>query len=181
MDDSASVLVKAFNRNCDRVFSSIVVGGVCLGFMWNYVLLIKAIVYFQAIRLSAFSVIIANKRYSSLSGDYEIVVVTESRLDVLHHEPAVAVRPSFDFRSVEEFQALAIDGLYGDLAICEAFVTSLLRWSSDAIGVIKSISPLSSVHERRSGKELAVMRLLFADSTGSIAVCLWNEMVSVPR
>ena len=28
MDDSASVLVKAFNRNCDRVFASIVLGGV---------------------------------------------------------------------------------------------------------------------------------------------------------
>ena len=78
------------------------------------------------IKLSAFSVIIANKRYSSLAGDYEIVIVTETRCDVIHDEPAVAIRPLFQFRSVEEFQGLAIDGLYGKHALCEISETSVV-------------------------------------------------------
>lgn len=127
MDDSASVLVKAFNRNCDRVFGSIVLGGVSFN---RYVkvrgLYLIVIIYFQMIKLSAFSVTIANKRYSSLAGDYEIVIGTESRFDVVHDEPAVVIRPSFEFRSVDEFQSLAIDGLYGKILLNGTFETRFI-------------------------------------------------------
>jgi hypothetical protein len=55
------------------------------------------------------------------SGDYEKVVVTESR----------------------------VDGVHDDMVI-----TPFVRCCfSDVIGVIKSNGPLSSVHERRSGKK----------------------------
>jgi hypothetical protein len=125
-DDTASVIVKAFNRNCDRVFASIVLGGVRYSLHVELCILHPmAIVHFQMIKLSAFSVIIANKRYSSLASDYEIVIAAESRLDVVYDEPAVAIRPSFEFRLVEEFQALAIDGLYGEYALYEIFETLL--------------------------------------------------------
>ena len=50
---------------------------------------------------------------------------------------------------------------------------------SDAIGSIKSISPLDFVRERRTRKALAIVRLLFADESGSISVSLWHEMVSI--
>ena len=45
-------------------------------------------------------------------------------------------------------------------------------------GVIKSVGQLSIVHERRGGKPLPIVRLLLADLTGKIQVCLWNEMVN---
>ena len=45
------------------------------------------------------------------------------------------------------------------------------------IGVIKSISPSTIVHQRETSKPLSIVRLLLFDSTGRIEVNLWNEMV----
>ena len=68
---------------------------------------------FQMIRLGEFGVSIANKNYNTLNGDYEIIVLNHSSLDVMHDESVAAARPSFQFRSVHEFETLPIDGLYG--------------------------------------------------------------------
>lgn len=50
---------------------------------------------------------------------------------------------------------------------------------SDSIGVVKSVSALNYVRERKSGRMLGIVRLLFGDESGTIPVCLWNEMVTV--
>ncbi|CAF4370862.1 unnamed protein product, partial [Rotaria magnacalcarata] len=46
----------------------------------------------------------------------------------------------------------------------------------DVIGVIKSISPATTVHERITFKPLTIVRLLLFDSTGKIEINIWNAM-----
>lgn len=65
------------------------------------------------VQLGAFSVSIANKKYSSLSGDYEIFLLGKSRVELSPDQSLVATRPSFRFRAVKEFESLPVDGLYG--------------------------------------------------------------------
>ncbi|CAF4285904.1 unnamed protein product, partial [Rotaria magnacalcarata] len=48
----------------------------------------------------------------------------------------------------------------------------------DVIGVIKSISPATTVHERITFKPLTIVRLLLFDSTGKIEINIWNAMAS---
>lgn len=65
------------------------------------------------IEISKFYVTVANKKYSQLNSDYDIVVQDYSELVVINDVMSVPFQPTFQFHLLGEMELLKIDGLYG--------------------------------------------------------------------
>ncbi len=131
------------------------------------------------IKLSKFYVTVANKKYSQLNSDYDIIVQEYTEFSVIRDVPPISIRTEFQFHLLGEMELLKIDGLYGWYIadFISASVMKIFRFFTDAIGVIKSVGALTVVHERVSFKPLPIVRLLLFDSTGDMEVNLWNDLV----
>ena len=127
------------------------------------------------IELGVFGVTVANKPFNSLNGDYELVVLEETQLNVCHDTPIVTVHPLFTFRSIVELEKLPVNRLYGLYLLPISCLS--ISCIVDCKGVIRSIASLSSVREQKTGRSLPILRLLVGDGMGNISVCLWNELV----
>jgi hypothetical protein len=65
------------------------------------------------IELSKFYVTVANKKYSPLESDYEIIVQDYTEFIVMRDVAPIAIRPTFQFRLLGEMEQLKVDGFYG--------------------------------------------------------------------
>jgi hypothetical protein len=65
------------------------------------------------IELSKFYVTVANKKYSQLNSDYDIIVQEYTELIVVQEVAPITIRPTFQFHLLGEMELLKIDGLYG--------------------------------------------------------------------
>ena len=138
-------------------------------------------VFIQMIELSKFYVTVANKKFSQLNNDYEILVQECTDFNIMCDVAAIPIEPSFQFHVLGELELLKINCLYGERDECVAAADILLyvNFFLDVIGIIKSISPSTIVHQRSTFKPLSIVRLLLFDSTGSVEVNLWNDMVRI--
>jgi hypothetical protein len=77
------------------------------------------------IELSKFYVSVANKKYSQLSSDYDIVVQNYTELIILGNFAPITIQPTFQFHSLHQMEQLKIDSLYGWQINCFVFVCGL--------------------------------------------------------
>jgi hypothetical protein len=82
-----------------------------------YMLLFDVLVILKTIELAMFSVNVANKQYSDLNGDYEIVVEPNTKINVVPDIPIVIVQPSFQYRLVSDLKSLTVNHVYGTRAL----------------------------------------------------------------
>ena len=62
--------------------------------------------------MSIFDVIVANKYYSSLMSDYEIIVHNGTKVACVNTDCPIQL--SFKLQSIKAFQDLELNGLYGE-------------------------------------------------------------------
>ncbi len=65
------------------------------------------------VELSKFYVTVANKNYSPLESDYEIIVQGYTELLVIGNVEPIAFQPSFQFHLLGEMEQLKVNGFYG--------------------------------------------------------------------
>ena len=86
-------------------------------FNYCYMLLFDVRAILKTIELAMFRVNVANKQYSDLNGDYEIVVEPYTKINVVPDIPIVIVQPSFQYRLVTDLKSLTVNHVYGTRAV----------------------------------------------------------------
>jgi hypothetical protein len=70
----------------------------------------------KTIEPAMFGLNVANKRYSDLSSDDEIVVEAITKISVVPDIPIVLIRPSFQYRLVSGLGSLTVNYIFGECA-----------------------------------------------------------------
>lgn len=137
LDESASIRATVFNDAVD-VYDPLLVNG-------------------QVYYLSGAQVKNANRRFSNVNNDYELVFDRGSDIRPCNAEVPSLPKKRYNFIPVELLKQRAANSMV------------------DVLGVVLSVQEPNTIVQRSTGRELLRRTMKLGDATASVEVTLWNE------
>ena len=114
MDNTGTLRAKAFDDQCNRIFPIVICSAVSSFSATRAAPQeLASRVPLQIIEIATFDVVVANKHYSSLPSDYEIILHHGTKVSCSIPQQTLPIYPIFHFVNIQEMGKLELNCLYG--------------------------------------------------------------------